>query len=78
VSTRLYPRRVKVVAGDLIVADHERLTDSRDGSTVLLFQASSASGSRYVGPGVQVWEHQGEARVRWGLSADDISCRGVD
>jgi len=27
VSTRLYPRRVKVVAGDLIVADHERLTD---------------------------------------------------
>jgi hypothetical protein len=27
VSTRLYPTRVKVVAGDLIVADHERLTD---------------------------------------------------
>jgi len=51
---------------------------SRDGSTVLLFQASSASGARYVGPGVQVWAHQGDARVRWGLSADDISCRGVD
>lgn len=27
VSTRLYPHRVKVVAGDAIVADHERLTD---------------------------------------------------
>jgi transposase len=27
VSTRLYPNRVKVVAGDAIVADHERLTD---------------------------------------------------
>ena len=27
VSTRLYPTRVKVVAGDVVVADHERLTD---------------------------------------------------
>ena len=27
VSTRLYPTRVVVVAGDVIVADHERLTD---------------------------------------------------
>jgi len=27
VSTRLYPTRVKVVAGESIVADHERLTD---------------------------------------------------
>jgi transposase len=27
VSTRLYPQRVKVVAGDAIVADHERLVD---------------------------------------------------
>jgi hypothetical protein len=27
VSTRLYPQRVKVVAGEAIVADHERLTD---------------------------------------------------
>jgi transposase len=27
VSTRLYPRRVKVVAGDQVVADHERLND---------------------------------------------------
>jgi transposase len=27
VSTRLYPSRVKVVAGDQVVADHERLTD---------------------------------------------------
>jgi hypothetical protein len=50
----------------------------RAGSTVLLFQASSASGSRYVGPGVQVWAHQGDARVRWGSSADDMSCRGFD
>ena len=27
VSTRLYPRRVKIVADDIIVADHERLTN---------------------------------------------------
>ena len=27
VSTRLYPTRVKVVAGDAVVTDHERLTD---------------------------------------------------
>jgi hypothetical protein len=27
VSTRLYPTRVKVVAGEVIVADHERLND---------------------------------------------------
>jgi hypothetical protein len=27
VSTRLYPRRVKIVADDIVVADHERLTD---------------------------------------------------
>jgi hypothetical protein len=27
VSTHLYPRRVKIVADDIIVADHERLTD---------------------------------------------------
>lgn len=27
VSSRLYPRRVKIVADDIVVADHERLTD---------------------------------------------------
>jgi membrane-bound inhibitor of C-type lysozyme len=32
---------------------------------VVAFVALSGSGARYLGPGVDFWEHQGEAAVTW-------------
>ena len=32
---------------------------------VVAFVAPSASGARYTGEGVEIWEHQGIARIRW-------------
>jgi uncharacterized protein len=40
-----------------------RLTFS--GHDVVAFVAPSASGARYTGEGVEIWEHQGIARIRW-------------
>jgi uncharacterized protein len=47
----------------------------RSGTEVLLWQAVSASGSRYVGPGAQVWLWHGEAMVRWGSETAQTVCK---
>jgi uncharacterized protein len=39
---------------------------------VTAFIAQSGSGSRYVADGVEYWEHQGEATVKW--KGQDLSC----
>jgi uncharacterized protein len=35
------------------------------GEELFAFIARSASGSRYLGPDVELWEHQGVARLSW-------------
>jgi uncharacterized protein len=47
----------------------------RGGSDVLLWLAPSADGSRYVGPGIQVWLAQDHALVRWGKGSAEMVCR---
>lgn len=45
-----------------------------DGDTSLMFLERSASGSRYVGRNESLWEHQGEATLRWGYDAPERTC----
>ncbi len=39
---------------------------------VLAFAAPSGSGARYTGPGVELWEHQGVARLQW--HGEELEC----
>lgn len=41
----------------------------------LLYREPSASGARYGGPGVQIWEHQGEAKITWGQDRPEMQCK---
>jgi membrane-bound inhibitor of C-type lysozyme len=42
--------------------------------TSLLFQAASGSGARYVGIGVQYWEHQGAATITRDSTPGETTC----
>lgn len=41
----------------------------------LMFRQPSASGARYEGRNESLWEHQGEALIRWGFQAAQRHCR---
>ncbi|WP_158622794.1 MliC family protein [Aquabacterium soli] len=43
-------------------------------SSSLMLSAPSASGARYTGPNESLWEHQGEALIRWGFGAPERKC----
>lgn len=57
--------------------DPPSLLAERDGRTALMRQQVVASGVRYQGPNESLWEHQGEARVRWGYGQPELICRAV-
>jgi len=40
-----------------------------------MLEASSASGSRYLGQNESFWEHQGEAAVTWGHGVEEMICK---
>ncbi len=40
----------------------------------LMYRQPAASGARYQGRNESFWEHQGEARIRWGYQADELRC----
>ncbi|HIV69471.1 MAG TPA: MliC family protein [Candidatus Aquabacterium excrementipullorum] len=42
--------------------------------TALMLAAPSASGARYTGTNESLWEHQGEAAIRWGFGAPERKC----
>lgn len=46
----------------------------RGDDTSLMLSAPSASGARYTGPNESLWEHQGEASIRWGFGAPERKC----
>ena len=50
------------------------LIAERGDSTSLMVQAVSASGAKYEGPNELFWEHQGEATIRWGYEAPQMTC----
>ena len=39
-----------------------------------MVQQPAASGARYQGPNELLWEHQGEATVRWGAGSPELRC----
>ncbi|WP_259652296.1 MULTISPECIES: MliC family protein [unclassified Pseudomonas] len=51
------------------------LTALYKGRQSLMLEASSASGSRYLGQNESFWEHQGEAAVTWGHGAEEMICK---
>jgi len=55
--------------------DPPTLIAERGDSTSLMFVQRSGSGARYEGRNTLLWEHQGEALIRWGDSAPEMTCR---
>lgn len=66
-------------ANELVVTHFETqpasLIAERGDSQSLMVQVPSASGSKYEGRNELLWEHQGEATVRWGYQAPEMRCR---
>ena len=55
--------------------DPPTLIAERGDSVSLMYRQPSASGTRYQGRNESFWEHQGEAKIVWGYSADAMQCR---
>jgi len=79
-----YTRPVRHTCGgnpaDEVVATYVRtdpptLIAERGDSVSLMYQESSASGTRYQGRNESLWEHQGEATITWGYGAPEIHCK---
>jgi len=43
-------------------------------ASALMLVAPSGSGAKYEGPEEMLWEHQGEATIRWGAGAPEVHC----
>jgi uncharacterized protein len=48
---------------------------ARGGELSLMFAALAASGAKYEGRTGMFWEHHGQARVRWGPEAPEMTCK---
>lgn len=55
--------------------DPPTLIVERGDQVSLMFLQPSASGAKYQGRNESLWEHQGEARIRWGTDAPEMRCR---
>lgn len=66
-------------ADELLVSyfatDPPSLIAERGDQSALMRQLPAASGARYEGRNELFWEHQGEARLRWGYQAPELRCR---
>jgi uncharacterized protein len=65
--------------GDVVTAtyfetDPPTVVAQRGAESALMYAAASGSGARYEGDGDELWEHQGEARIRWGRDAGEMVC----
>jgi uncharacterized protein len=45
-----------------------------DDNSSLMFSQPSGSGAKYEGRNEMLWEHQGEAVIRWGYDAPEMQC----
>ncbi|KQV80315.1 hypothetical protein ASD15_15770 [Massilia sp. Root351] len=50
------------------------LIAERGGAVSVMFQQPAASGARYEGRNEMLWEHQGNATIRWGYGAKEMQC----
>lgn len=65
--------------GDVVTATYFKtepptLVARRGDETAVMFVATSGSGARYEAGDLMLWEHQGQARIRWGRGAEEIVC----
>lgn len=51
------------------------LVATYQGQRSLMVAVPSGSGAHYQGPNESFWEHQGEAQVKWGYEAAQITCK---
>jgi len=50
------------------------LIAERGETSALMLLATSGSGAKYEGPQGSLWEHEGEALVRWGADEAELHC----
>jgi uncharacterized protein len=62
------------VVADFFATDPATAMVSLDGVRQFMFVAPSGSGARYTGGDRQFWEHQGVARVNWGVRSYELNC----
>lgn len=55
--------------------DPPSLTATYKGQRSLMVAVPAASGVNYKGQNESLWEHQGEARVRWGYGSQEMTCK---
>ena len=55
--------------------DPPTLVAERNNRTAFMTQQPAASGTRYQGAGDMLWEHEGEALVRWGYGSPEQTCK---
>ncbi|GAA0682385.1 hypothetical protein GCM10009104_04050 [Marinobacterium maritimum] len=46
----------------------------RGDSVSLMYRQPAASGAKYQGRNESLWEHQGEALIRWGYQTPELQC----
>lgn len=63
------------VSATFYATEPPTLLAERGGRTSLLYQVRSGSGAKYEGQNEMLWEHQGQAIIRWGLAAPEMTCR---
>lgn len=65
---------VEVVA-TFFQTEPRTLIAERGDSVSLMYIQPSGSGAKYQGRNETLWEHQGEALIRWGYGAPEMSCK---
>ena len=55
--------------------DPPSLIAERGDQVSLMYRRQSASGTRYEGRNESLWEHRGEALVRWGRGGQEMRCQ---
>ena len=51
------------------------LIAERGDQVSLMYQQKSGSGAKYQGRNESLWEHQGEAAIRWGYGSKEMKCK---
>ena len=62
------------VTASYFATDPPSAIAERGGQVSFMLQQPAASGARYEGPNELLWEHQGEATIRWGADGPELRC----
>jgi hypothetical protein len=67
-------------AADQVIAtyfdtDPPTLIAERGDRVSLMVREPAGSGAKYQGRNESLWEHQGEALIRWGYDSAELRCR---